>query len=93
VYLRRTKGHPEAVAPENDAADSSGVGVAGYGVVRVSAVGAKRPGPDVRAVAKPSELVTTVDYSSITEPYPQLRTQRGMQILDPQNSSAVEHGH
>ena len=44
----------------------SGVGVAGYGVVRVTAVGAQRPEIDVRAAAKPSKPVTVVDYSCIT---------------------------
>ena len=29
----------------------------------------------------------------ITEPYAQLRALRGMQVLDPQNSPAVEQGH
>jgi hypothetical protein len=43
----------------------SGVGVAVYGVVRVTAVGAQRPEIDVRAAAKPSKPVTVIDYSYI----------------------------
>jgi hypothetical protein len=56
-------------------------------------VGAQRPEADVRAAAKPSKPVAVIHYSCIAEAiYAQLR-QRGMQILDPQNSSAVEQVH
>jgi hypothetical protein len=55
VQLRRAKGHAEAAAPQNDIADSRGVGVAGYGVVGVTVVGAQRPEIDARAAAKTTE--------------------------------------
>ena len=63
----RQKGHAKAVASQNDAADSLGVGVEVYGVVGVTVVGASRPEIDVRIAANPSKPVAVIHYSCITD--------------------------
>jgi hypothetical protein len=59
------KGHAEAATPQDDVADSRGVGVAGCGVVGVTVIGAQRPEIDVQAPACPSKPVAVIDYSCI----------------------------
>lgn len=92
MQRRCGKGHTEPIAPQNHAVDSRGVGAAGYDVVGVTAVGPQGPEIEVAAATKPSKPLTSVHYSRIAEPYTRLGTLRGVQLLDPQYPSIVEHG-
>src|SRR3954452_3767208 len=68
MHCAAPKAHANAAAPQNGAADSP-VGIAEYGVVGVTAFGAKRPEIDVRAPADRSNRLPSFITRESAIPY------------------------
>ena len=89
VQLRRTKGHTEALAPQDYAAECVGVGAAGHSVIGATPVGAYAAEIYVVAVHKLSPWESGMVDRCIAEPDAQSWSQSGMQIFQPHNLCPV----
>src|ERR1700743_1081793 len=89
LQLRCTKGHTEALAPQDHAAECAGVGAVGHSVMGVAPVGAQAAEVYVVAVRKLSRGESGMTDRRIAEPDMQSWPQSGTQIFQPQNLCSV----